>query len=116
MMSIFVDKTYQDSISAPTTVTYVPVAGNWAFQGFEVGCDTVDASNSKAELYWDQTGDESALQLIAAIYTSGETNNVVLDPGVFYNADGTARFVVKRSFFNGGGARQIYARVQGFTA
>jgi hypothetical protein len=114
-MSTFVDQQWTRSVSSTTTVTYVPDAGNFIFTDFSVGCDSVVGDNSKAELYWDASGTQTDMQLVDAVYTSGNTYDNAQSQTMMYTADGTAQFVVVMTAFNGT-ARQIYVEVQGFTA
>jgi hypothetical protein len=114
-MSTLVDKDWTDLvIGFSSEVDYTPPAGNWIFTTFTVGCDIVVGSNSKSELYWDQTGDGENMQLIAAIYTSGLTYDLELNRNIVYAADGNSRVVIRRGFFSGEGSRQIYSRMQGY--
>jgi hypothetical protein len=114
-MSTYVNQQWAESVTSTNVVTYAPTAGNFLFTDFSVGCDTITGDNSSAELYWDQSGNQTNMQLIDVIYTSGTTYDNSESQNILYVADGTAQFVVKMQAFNGV-ARQVYVQVQGLTA
>jgi hypothetical protein len=105
---------YQDTLSITQDDSYaIPVPGNWNFLDWQASAEAV--GNSKIELFWDETGDGSNLELVSAVYTKGAvTTAQVFDPNIYYNSTGNSNVIVRRSLLGGVTTpRQIYAQWHG---
>jgi hypothetical protein len=109
-------QTYQDVLSTATTDSAFTIpfqSGNWNFFYFAAGAQAVANQSSKVELYFDQAGDGTNMQLIDAIYTDSETYQHNFDPNVLYTVGTNSRIVVRRTLLGGTTAREVFAQWQG---
>lgn len=115
-MSTPISQVYQDTVSSTTDVNFTPPVGNLIFTSFSGGAQVAILGNTKMELFWDASGNGTNMELISAIYTTGETYNLDQNANLFYNSDGVGRVVIRRKLLGGGLPREVYAQVEGFIA
>ena len=107
-----IKRVVQGDISTTTDDTFTITNGKMlTIQRVQAGSEQNTTGGSKVELLDDPNGDLSVLNLIAVVYVNGDSNQ--LDVGETFTGDGTRRIILRRDVF-GGGAREIFARWDGF--